>query len=309
MVWFIEQIATGTATLPKAAMCLDILDMTAESPSKLYNGKTQALVISEWLRTSGLERSREFVELHMSKGGRGSLFLNNLVPLLLAQGDAAPWRWFIRSQDQRTKETNLDTEIVLTFRKQVLLRIVSTQATKGLGEGMAAFMQAFRMAEVEGHQSAYDILRPAGAHLVDRLDLTSRSPVDHELYQSFLLSTRRWLGKWSEAVESMLWVYHPTACSATQGLRYIQDPAGAILYVKGSPSRRQFLVKLCLALARQLLQEEKLADAQIAMEFTKIHFGDLVLSKAPVQEQVATTRWKQRRERENLELLDRLIPT
>jgi hypothetical protein len=309
MRWFIEEIATGTATLPKAAMCLDILNMTPELPSQVQGGKTPALTIAEWLRTSGLDNSREFVELHTSKSRRGRKLLDRLVPLLLAQGDATPWRWFIRSQDLRIKETNLDAKTVASFRQQVLFRIVSTQATKGLGEAMAAFMQAFRMAEVQGHESAYNILRPAGAHLVDCINLTSNPLVNPELYQSFLLSTRRWLGKWSEAVESMLWVHHPTARSATQGLQYIKDPAGAVLHVNGTQSRRHFLVKLCLAVARQLLQEDKYVDAQVAMEFTKIHFGDFVLSQTVVHGQQATTQRKQRKERENLELLDRLIPT
>ena len=308
--WFVDQIATGAATLSKAAMCLELLEVAPESSSRLYNGRSRAYVLAEWLRSSGLDKSREFVELHATKQSFGNKSLERLVTLLFAEGEAAaPWRWFIRSQEQRAKETNLDTKQVAAFRQQLLWKMVFTQGNPSLDKGLAVFMQAFRMAEVEGHESAYTVLRPAGAHLVNRIITTSNHSIEPELYQSFLLSSRRWLGNWSQAVESMLWLHHPTQRSALPALDFIRDPAGAITHVQASPSRRRFLVQLCLAVARQLLEVEKYTEAQVAMQFTKEHFADLVLSKNPVPAPQATPQYKKRRERENLELLDQLVPT
>lgn len=308
--WFVDQIATGAATLPRAGMCLELLDVASESSSRLYSGKTTASVFAEWLRSSGLELSREFVHQLSSKSSTQSKSMDKLVTLMFAEGGAsAPWRWFIRSPEQRTKETKLDAKTILNFRQKLLLRMVSTQTHRSLDEGLAVFMQAFRMAEIEGVETAYAVLRPAGAHLVNRITSTSDHTTDLRLYQSFLLSSQRWLGSWSQAVESMLWLYHPTQRNATSGLKFLQDSQGAITHVHGPQSRRNFLVQLCLGVARQLLEEERYAEAQIAMQFSKEHFADLVLPRASSPVTQPAVRSKQRRERENLEMLDQLALT
>ena len=310
--WFIDQIATGAATLPKAATCLDLLEIAPETSSRLYNGKSRAFVLAEWLRSSGLDKSREFVELQSSnkKQGFSNKALERLVTLLFAEGEAAaPWRWFIRSQEQRTKETTLDAKQVATFRQHLLWKMVFTQANLGLDEGLAVFMQAFRMAEVDGLDSSYTVLRPAGAHLVNRIIATPDQSIEPQLYQSFLVSSRRWLGNWSQAVESMLWLHHPTQKTVSPALDYIRDSSGAIAHVQGTQSRRHFLVQLCLGTARELMEKERYTEAQVAMQFTKDHFADLVLSKPPTPAPQPTSQDKQRKERENLELLDQLVPT
>jgi hypothetical protein len=291
-------------------MCLELLELAPETSSRLHNGKTTASLFAEWLRSSGLDTSRDFVDLHAAKQGFGSKSMDKLVALLFAEGEvAAPWRWFIRSEEQRSKETKLDAKVVSKFRQQLLWKMVHTQANKSLNEGLTTFMQAFRMAEVVGHESAYTVLRPAGAHLVTRIIATTEGSIEPGIYQTFMSSSQRWLGNWSPAVESMLWLHHPTRRSASQGLKFLQDPAGAIVHVRGPQSRRHFLVQLCLGVAQQLIAEEKYAEAQLAMQFSKEHFADLVLSKPPTVAPQPTTRSKERRERQNLELLDQLIPT
>jgi hypothetical protein len=307
--WFMDQIATGAATLPRAAMCLELLDTAAETTSRLHNGKTTAFRLAEWLQSSGLDSSREFVSLHTSKQGFGSKSMDKLVALLFAEGEtAAPWRWFIRTDEQRVKETKLDTKTVSKFRQQLLWKMVSTQGSTSLDQGLAVFMQAFRMAENQGIETAYTVLRPAGAHLVNRIISMPDSAMVPELYHSFLLSSRRWLGNWGSAVESMLWLHHPTQKSALPGLRFLQDPTGAIAHVQGPQGRRLLLVQLCLGVARQLLEEERYVEAQVAMQFSKEHFADLVLSKAPAAAPQPSVRNRQHREKINLELLDQLAP-
>jgi hypothetical protein len=304
--WFMDQIATGAATLPRAVMCLELLDMTGEASSRLHNGKTTAFRLAEWLQSSGLDSSREFVSLHTSKQGSGSKSMHKLIALLFADGEtAAPWRWFIRPDEQRIKETKLDAKTVFKFRQQLLWKMVSAR-NQSLDQGLAVFMQAFRMAENQGIETAYHILRPAGAHLVNRIISTPDSTMAPELYHSFLLSSRRWLSNWGSAVESILWLHHPTQRSASPGLRFLQDPVGAVTHVHGPQGRRLLLVQLCLGVARQLLEEERYVEALVAMQFSKEHFADLVLSNPPAAVPQPAAQDGQHRERINLELLDQL---
>ncbi|KAH7088282.1 hypothetical protein FB567DRAFT_334714 [Paraphoma chrysanthemicola] len=308
MAWFVNQIALGSADLPKAAMCLDLLESTANAPARLHNGKSPAEIMSTWLQTSGLDRSREFVELQPSKGGFDTKSLERLVALIFSEGQtAAPWRWFIRSQDLRVKETRLEVLKVTKFRQQLLHKMV-LRAGGDLAQGVRVFMQAFRMAEVEGLESTFSALRAAGAHIVNCIITTNSTSVDPETYNAFLASTPRWLGNWSPAVEAILWLHHPTKSTTLPALRYINDPTGASLHIKASKGRRHFLVQLCLGVARQSLETEQYADAQIAMAFAKLHFPDLVLSKPTTPGPQAGARQKARKERENLELLDSLVP-
>jgi hypothetical protein len=307
--WFMDQIATGAATLPKAAMCLDLLDTAAEAASKRHNGKTIAFRLAEWLQSSGLDSSREFIGLFSSNKDFSGRSMARLLALLLAQGEtAAPWRWFIRPNEQRIRETKLSASVVLQFRDRLLLNMVSGQAKQSLAPGLAVFMQAFRMAEIEGTEAAFTVLRSAGAHLVNRIVQTPDSTIAPDLYHSFVLSTPRWLGNWSPAVQSMLWLHHPRQRSASPGLEFLQSPTGAIAHVQGSRGRRHFLVQLCLGVARQLLEEERYVEAQDAMQFSKEHFADLVLAKAPVSDVQAVERIRRRKEQVNLDLLDQLAP-
>ncbi|KAJ4377873.1 hypothetical protein N0V83_000703 [Neocucurbitaria cava] len=311
MTWFLHEIAIGAADLPKAAMCLEVLANTAtEASPGLRDGRTPASILAEWLKTSGLDCSKQFLEFCVTKDGKSSVFLQRLVKLLLADGQAeAPWRWFIRSNEKRINETGIDHGKAMTFKKQLLARMVSDEATTSLDKGMATFLQAFRIAQVSGHGSAYTILKPAGAQLVNRIISNPDQSRDLGLYQSFLQSCQLWLGSWSSAVEPMLWLHHPDQSSAQPGLRFIQAPTGAITFAKTTrQSQRRFLVQLCLGVARQLMEQERYAEAQIAMEFTKEHFADIVLSKVPVVQQT-TSRSKERMERKNLELLEGLALT
>lgn len=316
--WFLDEIAAGSATLSKAVICIQSLHLAAVTPARHRDGKTPASIIAEWLRTSGTDTSKEFIQISLK--GQEHKYLDTgfpkIVAMLFAQGEgAALWRWYIRSPEQRIKETNLDLETITKFRETLLWNMVFAQTRVSLANGIAIFMQAFRMAEVTGQPTAYDSLRHSGMHLVNKIMATPNHSLQPELYQAFMLTCRRWSGRWSMAVEPMLWLHHPTERSAAQGLRYIQDPNGALFHLQGArKSRRNFLVQLCLGVARQLLEENKLAEAQVAMEFAKIHFADLVLPKTVPAKAKAGPVAKPsivvgKREKKNLKLLDQLIPT
>ncbi|KAG9192912.1 hypothetical protein G6011_11646 [Alternaria panax] len=309
MTWFLDEIAAGSATLPKAAICLEVLEKTTNaSPPRLENGRSPATVLAEWLQTSNLENSKQFLDMSV-KSGRRSQFLDRLVSLLSAEGETtALWRWFIRPNEQRAKDTGLDVAQIALFRQQLLAKmVVFTADNKGITSAMNNFMQAFRLVENAGYEAAYGVLRAAGGHLVNLIMSSPDHSIAPALYQKFLLSSSHWFGDWSRAVQAMLSLHHPTERSANPGLQFIQDPAGAIKYVKGLRGRRNFLVQLCLGVARQLLEQERFAEAQSVMEFTKEHFPEIVLPRQAVVEQQIAEPSRMRRERENLELLDRLV--
>jgi hypothetical protein len=310
--WFVEEMATGSATLPKAYMCLELLEKAPrQSPSSLQDSRSPATVLIDWLRSSGTDTSRQFLNYSVfEKTGHSSAFLHKLVALLVAENETtALWRWFIRPNEQRVKETGLDVAHIARFRRALLIKMVSFQANASLTGSLTMFMQAFRLVENDGYAAAYDIVRPAGGHLINRIISNTNHSIDPELFDSFLLSTPQWLGEWSRLVQSMLWLHHPSEPSAVPGLRFVKDPAGAIRFINAPPRRRNYLIQLCLGVARQLIDQEQFADAQIVMEFTKEHFADIVLSKPAAVGQQSQEQKRARYEEKNLRLLDRLILT
>ena len=204
MAWFLNEIAKVAADLPKAAICLEALENPGHEALKPLAKKSPASIMAEWLRSSGLESSSQFIDLCIGRQGRATNFLERLINLLMTRGESsAAWRWFIRSNEQRIKETGYELSRIVAFRQQLLLKVTAHEAIANSIGGFTAFMQAFRMVEIEGHSSAFSLLRPAGAHLVNRITSISNQDVSHEIYEAFIQSCPRWLGDWSPAVDAM----------------------------------------------------------------------------------------------------------
>ncbi|UPX14519.1 uncharacterized protein EKO05_0004998 [Ascochyta rabiei] len=315
MGWFLNEIATGDATLSKASMCLDMLDKrTAEQPPQLHDGKTHGAMIADWLRSSGLDASKEFLEMCIAKPHTkrpSDTFLSRLVSLLIAHGKKPlVWKWYTRSCC-----SGLQPAKALLFRKLLLKHMVHAEASRDIYRGIVLFRRAYEMIGKQSDKS-YEQLRPAGQYLVQAVMSKPTNTIGRELYNSFRHSTQLWINsRWSQAVDSMLWLHHPTTASAAPGLRFIMDPAGAATYANAIPSQRRFIVQLILGIARQLLEEESYRDAQTVMAFAKQHFPDLVLSNLSTEQQPVADRLskkverERRREERNLELLDSLVLT
>lgn len=311
MRWFLNEIAAGTATLSKVSLCLEILDRhTAGQPLQLRGDKTPGAIISEWLQSSGLDMSKEFLDMCTTTQTRQpDTFVSRLVTVLISGGEKRIlWKWFGRPWNQ-----GLSSAKSIMFRKKLLLQMVRSEASQDLRQRLLTFERAHDLTEKHGYP--YETLRPAGQFLVQTVMVKSTESIGHDLYQSFQKSTKLWLpGKWAQAVDSMLWLHHPSGSSATPGLQFIEDPVGAVTFASANPSRRRFIVQLSLGVARQLLEEERYEDAQTVMAFSKQHFPDIVLSNLPVKEKAVVDRQsskieKARREEErNLELLDGLAP-
>lgn len=309
MGWFLNEIAMGAATLPKAEICLEMLDHGMQGTSGPPRGNTPASVIVEWLRTSQLDASKEFVERIVTKEGRPSKFAARLLQLVASEGQMdAFWRWFTRPSAQRMKETGLNYHSVILFKGQLLSAMVNAQtsANGNVADGLHTFMKALQATE-SSTETKLSHFGPAGARLVNTMTDSSEISVTPELYTSFLRSSRQLFGAWGVAVESMLWLHHPTQPKATPGLQFIQDPSGAMTHVTSGRARRKFLVRLCLGVAHQLMEQQDYRGAQVAMQFTKDHLADLVMAPTSTTSQERIEQNK-RDERLNLELLDGLVP-
>ena len=318
VAWFVNEIAAGNATLAKASMCLEMLDRrTAAQTAHPNEGKPPGAIIGDWLYFSGLDSSKEFVEMCIAKTQtkrRSNNFIARLVPLLMADGKTSLlWRWFERSW---IYTVGPDKE--LSFRRQLLKHMTQFEVSRDLYRGLVLFRTACDTSIEKHDVKYYERLKPAGQYLVQAIMARPTDTVNQNLYDSFRRSVPHWTSthsRWAEAVDAMLCLHHPAAVSALPGLQFIQDPAGAATFATASPAVRRFIVQLSLGVARQLLNEESYGDAQVVMAFAKQHFPDLVLSNQPASRKVIVDGQtnkisKARREEErNLELLDSLALT
>jgi hypothetical protein len=307
--WFNDQIALGTANVEKALTSLDMVNRAtaqtqADKSQKAQDETKLASRIAEWLRFSGQDASKEFVDQDHSP------LVKRLVPLLMGEDNTAPmWRWLKTTPAQRIVETGLDPKRVLAFRTQVLKLMVTSKLASEptIDAALDIFLHAFHHLGILEHKVPSKIFQPVGASVVKHILANPTAGVSVDRYQSFLASSNIWPGTFSTAIQSLLWLNHPSKPSAGPGLAYIQDPNGAAAHVQGATmTRRRLIVQLCLGVANQLIAEDNLREAQIAISFTQDNFPDLVLSKHSSTDRHETDRIAKAKERGNLQMLDRL---
>lgn len=300
--WFLNEITSGSATLSKLSTYLNII-CRFDTAAQPHQGKTPGAIVGGWLRSSGIDTSKEFLEVCVET--KYPLFL--LVRLLITDGETRLlWKWFARSS---YPDSSLQSG--LRFKEQLLRRMVRVQAYHDLPQSLLLFERARDICEKQG--KGFESLRLAGQELVRTILSRPNAPISNEIYDTFRESVTLWFpGSWAVAVDAMLWLHHPTRASYTQGLQFIQDPAGAAKYANAKPGQRSFVVQLSLGVARELLAAERYEDAQAVMAFVKKHFPDLVMSDVSHEQtefdaQSARSKWAQT-EKRNLELLDGLLP-
>ncbi|KAL1610246.1 hypothetical protein SLS60_001911 [Paraconiothyrium brasiliense] len=316
LAWFLDQAAIGTADISKATLCLDVLQRSQNKSNgqrnSLPNNESRpASTIAEWLRTSGAETSKDFlINPHAMNGAPRKSLVNRLVPLLLAEGNHAPlWRWYAYEPEEGGI---LNKAQITPFKGQLLKEMINAARTRD--EAFTIFLQAYRMTETDKHDADIKSLQVAGARLVNKVVANSDVPCTPELYEQFALSTHGWLFTWKPVVQAMLCLCHPTQADPEPGLKLIKNPDSIIGPTLLKRSRQNFLVRMCLGVAQQLIKEEKYADAQIAMQFTKEHFADLVMVKYhsnshhAINQKVSDQK-RIREEKKNMALLDRLVVT
>ncbi|KAF1978622.1 hypothetical protein BU23DRAFT_450155 [Bimuria novae-zelandiae CBS 107.79] len=313
LAWFLDQVAIGTANVAKASLCVDVLQRnqsknSARRGSLSSNDQRPASMIAEWLRTSGEESSKDFLVVPNTKGVTRRALALKLVPMLLAEGNTAPLsRWYSYNPDTDGLLTEAQ---VAPFKVALLGQMIMSARTRD--EAFTMFLRAYQLAEADKQSASgrqLKSLQVAGGRLVDQIVANTQAPCTPELYDSFALTTQGWLLSWKPVVQAMLCLCHPTQPDPQPGLKLMKNsPEDIIGPTRLKQSRQKFLVRMCLGVAQQLLKEEKFADAQVAMEFTKEHFADLVLIKYdPDDKQKVSPKGNVKEEKKNMALLDRLV--
>ncbi|KAF2191064.1 hypothetical protein K469DRAFT_556654 [Zopfia rhizophila CBS 207.26] len=306
--WFLDQVAAGTADIPKAVICLNMLKRISKaagaeaSHGSQYESKPGSQ-IAKWLWSSDLENSRPFLE-------NSHKLIDKLVPVLVREGEEAPlWRWLEGSPQQRIDETGLELVQLRGFRIHLLKTIISAKiaSENSLDGAIKIFLQAVKLMD----SPEYGI-RAAGIVLVNHIITHPGHTANPKLYDAFLRSILWTRG--GTLIRALLWLQHPTNPTARPGLLFLQSPSGARLQMQ-STKKRPLFVQLCLGVARQLLAEQNYADAQWTLEFAREYFPDLVSEHQPVQEkaepnmeQPCKSSRQNLSEQENLQMLDRLLP-
>lgn len=304
--WFLDEIATGTADLKKATLCLDLFH-SPQARTSPQNVKAPATTIATWLQSSGLETSKEFAQSLLV---RERTSLGPLLPMLLAEDNLAPvWRWFARPTSEWVQKAGMTKTQVSIFRTGLLRDVVRHTQSSDPDRAIVMFLQAYDMVSAGAVDASFTDLQPAGAAIVNEIIARPEAPRSPGLYTSFSHTALGWLSKWSRAVQAMLSLHHPTQPDTKLGLAFILHTSGAAAYVNSSKSRRQFVVRLCLGVAARLLEEEKFAQAQVAMDFAREHFADIVLTTSAPTPRRASRSSVSTDEQANLDLLDRLLPT
>jgi hypothetical protein len=307
--WFLGQIAIGAADVKTATACLEMLERNEQAaglrPSHQgINPRRPAFQIAEWLRTSGLETSREFIDSQ-------SAFLDPLVRSLYREGEESSiWRWFSRSPEQRIKETGLKRSHITEFRVRLLKAIVESKlnGTHDAGPAINAFLTARHLQKSETGTVTGKLFGRSGFHILGIILSHPQSDLSIETYNLFLRSTKYWARR-SALVQAILWLHHPSRPDFRQGIAYLRDPErDSIEDAVVSTQMRQLSVHLCLEVARQALAQEKYQDAMFALEFARKHFPDLVGNTTDLNTEADTTDSRRQQEDLNLAMLDRLLP-
>lgn len=324
LAWFLDQVALGTANIAKASFCIDLLQklQTKTNGPRLSTSNTDqkpASVIAEWLRTSGTETSESFIILNSpppSRSAEPTQLLDKLVPMLLEEGNHAPlWRWYLyRPEQDIESDRNIKSHSsqVAIFKARLLKNMIRCARTRD--EAFSIFLRAYEVTGADKQLASAAELRSlqaaGGTILAEQISADTQAPCAPELYDSFTLSTHAWLAGWGPIARAMLCVYHPTHPDPQPGLKLIRDPDEILRLPKVKDSGKKLLVRLCLGVIQQLTREEKVADAQVAMEFIKEHFPHVVDdTKTPRTHQASDLWTTKTSDQKHVLMLDKFLLT
>lgn len=311
----LDQIAVGTANISKALVCLKAAERIRKAARSKDNA-TLAPVIADWLQSSGVENSSQFI----NPLNTHSVQLQRLMVqvLMRVEKNSTPlWRWLKRSPEQRIKETRLSADRIEVFRSTLLREIGLCAYTSSRDEGLTIFLRALELYKSKHENTTLRMVGALGSALVARMEQEPFTNGSTQLYESFLNSVPVWVKDcWGSVVEAMLCLHHPTNPTPYPGLSLITtlEKEGSLMQkmrLSEHPARRKFMVRLSLGTAQQLVDQDKLAEAQMVMQFIQKHFPDLVPSNTTAQaERVADELTKEKEDQAwSLDIVNRLLPT
>ena len=297
--WFQEQVASGSADIQSAYLCIEtIQEMTPpSSTAESTKHSNIGLKISDWLWSSGIEKTKPF----LTNLG----FIKLLVPYLV-QGHEEDrlWRWFTRSLQTWIQEANADMKQVHRFRAHLLKSMATSKLNGegGLEAAITTILHAVALLDIPNIGLSPLDTHLAGRSVVEHI-VSTTTPIPAELFNQFIHSTRRWSRQW-ELFQAILWSHCPSQPDANPGLEYLKN--GAALSRSQRPESRRLLVQLSLGIARQLLTESRFSEGQWVLDFAR----DNLLEELGLQPGRPSVKESSQRssqdELENLQLLDNL---
>jgi hypothetical protein len=297
--WFQEQVASGSADIQSAYLCIETIQEMTPSSSMTESTKHSniGLKISDWLWSSGIERTKPFLT------NLGLIKL--LVPYLVREHEEDPlWRWFTRSLQTWIQEANVDMKQVHRFRAHLLKSMAMSKldGEGGLEAAITTILRAVALLDTPNICLSTSDTNLAGRSVVEHI-VSTTTPIPAELFNQFIHSTMRWSRQW-ELFQAILWSHYPLQPNANPGLEYLKN--GAALSRSQRPESRRLLVQLSLGVARQLLIENRFSEGQWVLDFARDNLSE-ELGLRPERPSVKeSSRRSSQDELENLQLLDSL---
>ena len=302
---FNEQVATGTATIHTASLCLqaqynNCLASPIESLSDALGASGAGTVVRNWLWASDLEQ-----EALKFPG-----FIGLLMEFLVAEQQQQDiMRWL---QTFLPNETSLDTLEASKRYGSLLKQFIKSEVSTGQGSKAATayFVSASDQAaqafpKIDQVRKAFDLI---AHYLIDELSRLERTS---DLQKTTLNPLARSIkgfskdGTYLYALRGLHLVQTPTPGPA---LQYFQNVSAASL-AKTRPKKRAHIILTGLRTAEMCLAMERKADSIKMLRFLQENFKDEFEPNLRVNSNRGSESAKTQDEKESLQLLDSLAIT
>ena len=291
MEFFDAQVAAGQATIDTAKNCLrtQLANTTIYKevmPGGLPPSNSEALAsILNWLWSSGMEHSLEFVHDHQ--------FVRLLMGFVVSEGKQRHfWQWLERAaivhREHETLQGKPDNDLIRSIAHLVQAYLHENLKTKSdLNIAMAIFLKALSLLDMKLFPCYNKLLKAPASYLSRRImDRDLQVILDVTLYDRLVEKVKVW-SKGEDMVLARLRLSHPVNPDPSPALRYIRTTIEST--PKFTSTSKKSFVLLCLNTAKVLLEEQRYEDASwmiqtIQDNFTKEIGETLSTVKRPSQD-------------------------
>ena len=238
---FTAQIAAGTATLDTALCCLRIcyyrcLAAPNASPVIAMRASATGTVVLEWLWSSGLEDSLQFLKQRD--------FARLLIKFLVAEGRQGRVQyWLRRLQDQACKGSSRENSITYYHTLSYLL-----SSEESIGKGVEAvtahfvqIVQAFRREHGMIEELTKPLRRVAHRLTVNLMTLPKTPELQKRTLDPFINTMKHSFHKPSEHLTALHDVYLVRCPSPDSAIRYFQTLPEKVVSLMPAPIRSQIV--------------------------------------------------------------------
>ena len=296
--WFEDRIAQGIPSMDAARMYLAVVSKIPDSPEQAQYKYHAATVLRDWLWSTGLEESLDFV-------GNDS-FTKNVVYLMVSTGfEKKIWAWIRRLDTLQPGTSSIEQEdkqavlLVLIANARLARFDLAESALSVLFDALDLTVQSF--IKISPVARLYNYLRRQICNGV----VQPKSPT---VFERFLRAASR-LTRNTELCYAELRLVHPKDPDAAPAVSYIRKRLDSSFSptILAESSRN---MKFVLDTAQVLLHQENYQDASRVMALAREVLSEKTGLDAELTSRVSSEGPSSPSEAEiaNLELLDRLSP-